>query len=133
MTTFFTPGTPRPQGSKKHVGKGRMVEMSKHLPAWRSALIASARLAHQSEPYEGPVEVTALFLFPRAKTLKNRPAPPHISAPDSDKLMRAVGDALEQSGVLTNDSQIITWHATKRRANPNETPGAHIKIERISE
>lgn len=129
MTSFFTPGTPRPQGSKRHVGNGRMIEMSKGLPEWRSALIVTARAAHREEPIDGPVTVHAEFVFPRAKALKDKPAPPHTSAPDGDKLCRAVGDALEQAGVVGNDSQITTWFAHKRRAAPGETPGAHITVK----
>lgn len=130
MTSFFTPGTPRPQGSKRHVGNGRMIEMSKGLPEWRSALIITARSAHRGEPITGPVTVHVVFVFPRAKALKDKPAPPHTSAPDTDKLCRAVGDALEQAGVLGNDSQITRWVAEKRRAAPDEQPGATIHVER---
>ncbi|MEY8565172.1 RusA family crossover junction endodeoxyribonuclease [Corynebacteriaceae bacterium 7-707] len=128
MTHFFVPGTPRPQGSKRHVGGGRMVEQSKHLPAWRQALIVAARFAHHGDPITGPVTVRAEFVFPRPKSLKDRPAPPHTSAPDTDKLQRAVGDALEQAGVIANDSQITTWFPHKRRARPGEDPGAHITV-----
>lgn len=106
-----------------------MVEMSKALPEWRRALITAARTTHTGPPMEGPVTVHAEFVFPRAKALKDKPAPPHTSAPDGDKLCRAVGDALEQAGVVGNDSQITTWHAHKRRAAPGETPGAHITVK----
>jgi Holliday junction resolvase RusA-like endonuclease len=37
----------------------------------------------------------------------------HIQAPDTDKLQRLVGDALEQAGVVDDDSQISNWLATK--------------------
>lgn len=134
MTTmFFAEGTPRPQGSKKHVGHGRMVEMSKGLPAWRAALVTAATAAHHGPPYDGPVTVTAVFVFPRAKALKDRPAPPHTSAPDTDKLQRAVGDALTAAHVFHDDAQITHWDATKRRATPGETPGAHITITERTE
>lgn len=126
---FFTPGTPRPQGSKRPVGGGRFIEASKHLKPWRDTMIATARAAHDGPPIEGPVTVYASFIFPRAKALKNKPAPPHTSPSDTDKLQRALGDALEQSGILNNDSQITTWHAHKRRAIPGETPGVKVRIE----
>lgn len=132
-TAFFAEGIPRPQGSKKHVGHGRMVEMSKGLPAWRKTLVSAARAAHQGPPLDGPVTVTAEFVFPRAKALKDKPAPPHITPADTDKLQRAVGDALEIAGVVGNDSQIDTWRAHKRRAAPGETPGATIRIERTDQ
>lgn len=129
-TTFFAEGTPRPQGSKKHVGHGRMVEMSKGLPAWRAALVTAATAAHHGPPYDGPVTVTAVFVFPRAKALKDKPAPPHTSPSDLDKLQRAVGDSLTAAGVFHDDSQINMWFSHKRRATPGESEGVHVLVEK---
>lgn len=128
-TSFFVPGVPRPQGSKRSVGNNRSIEASAHLPAWRQAVTMVARNAHKQSAVEGPVTVWATFVFPRAKTLKDRPAPPHVSAPDTDKLQRAVGDALEKAGVVKDDAQIVSWRADKRRAEPGESPGVHVVVE----
>ena len=133
MTHFFVEGTPRPQGSKRPVGRGRSIEASKYLPGWRKAVTAAARAAHDGPPLDGPVTVTAVFVFPRAKALKDKPAPPHTSTPDGDKCARAIGDALTDAEVFHDDAQINTWHIHKRRAEPGETPGAHITIERTIE
>ena len=46
--SFFVPGKAAAQGSKRHVGRGVMVEMSKDLPAWRTAVANAARTAHLS-------------------------------------------------------------------------------------
>ena len=85
-------GTPAPQGSKKHVGGGRMVEMSKKLPAWRAAVEAAARLATGPAwvPWDGPVSVsgTVGILRPGSTKFKDFPA----GAPDLDKIQRAIGD-----------------------------------------
>lgn len=126
--TFFTPGTPRPQGSKRYIGGGRSIESSKHLPAWRKALTTSAETAHNHKPpIQGPITITAIFIFPRPKRLKNK-TEPHTKTPDLDKLQRALGDALTQSGAINDDSQITTWITHKRYAHPGETPGAHIHL-----
>ena len=129
MTKFRVDGIPRPQGSKKHVGGGRFIEASKYLPEWRKAVIAAAKAAHTGEPLDGAITVTAEFIFPRPKALKDdQDAPPHTSAPDTDKLQRAVGDALTIAGVIEDDAQIHTWRAHKRRAKHGEPPGAHITV-----
>ena len=129
MTKFRVDGIPRPQGSKKHVGGGRFIESSKYLPEWRKAVVGAAREAHEGEPLQCAVTVEAVFVFPRPKSLKsNQEAPPHTSAPDTDKLQRAVGDALTIAEVIGDDAQIHTWRAHKRRAKPGETPGAHITV-----
>lgn len=131
LTSFFAEGVPRPQGSKRAVGGGRFIEASKYLPEWRKAVVAAAREAHEGEPLQGAVTVEATFVFPRPKALKpDQDAPPHTSAPDTDKLQRAVGDALTIAGVIGDDAQIHTWRAHKRRARPGETPGAHITVTR---
>ena len=38
MITFWIDGNPGSQGSKRHVGNGRLVESDKKLPAWRKAI-----------------------------------------------------------------------------------------------
>jgi hypothetical protein len=40
------------------------------------------------------------------------------SAPDLDKLCRAIGDVLEQSAILRNDALIVRWTATKEYGDP---------------
>lgn len=129
LTNFRVEGVPRPQGSKKNVGGGRFIEASKYLPEWRKAVVGAAQEAHEGEPLQGAVTVTAEFVFPRPKALKpHQDAPPHTSAPDTDKLQRAVGDALTIAGVIGDDAQIHIWQAQKRRARHGETPGAHITV-----
>jgi Holliday junction resolvase RusA-like endonuclease len=58
-----------------------------------------------------PVACRALFYFSRPKSVP-KSAIYKRTAPDADKLCRAVGDSLE--GVaLKNDSVIVVWHAAK--------------------
>jgi hypothetical protein len=71
-------------------------------------------------PYAGAVEVTAVFLFERLRGVGGEILPSH-STPwpiaddigDTDKLCRNLGDALEQSGLIANDRNIVSWHAQK--------------------
>ena len=51
-------GTPAPQGSKRHVGGGRMVESSKLVGPWREAVKAAVAAAYPGlEPITGPVVI----------------------------------------------------------------------------
>lgn len=132
-TTIFIPGTPQPQGSKKHIGRGRMIEQNKHLKPWRKT-IANHTKHLTTTPIDDPLTITAEFVFPRLKTMKPTSPLTKKTAPDVDKLCRAVGDALERdAGIITNDSRITAWHATKRYTAQTEPPGLHLTIETMSE
>ncbi|WP_104086543.1 RusA family crossover junction endodeoxyribonuclease [Arthrobacter sp. GMC3] len=112
--TFHVEGKAAPQGSKKGFisgGKVNMVEMSKNLPAWRAQVATAAMRAWGKEALDCPVSVQATFRIPKPKSTKfsDYPAGP----PDTDKLQRAVGDALKTAGVITDDSRIVHWDAAK--------------------
>ena len=49
-------GIPRPQGSKRHVGRGIMVESSRHVGQWRNDVMSAAATAHRGAPITGPVK-----------------------------------------------------------------------------
>jgi crossover junction endodeoxyribonuclease RusA len=129
MIEFYVPGQPRPQGSKRHVGHGIMVESSKELGPWREwvALVAHNAMAGRSA-FEGAVAVWMNFVLPRPKSCPKRSTPPAIKRPDGDKLARACGDAL--SGICyRDDAQVIWWHIHKRIAEIGETAGVEIRVE----
>lgn len=127
MISFRVYGEPAPQGSKRHVGGGRMVESSKKLPAWRKAVTQAARQVAPKQPLDEPVSVQAHFYLPRPQ--KPRFNVPATQQGDLDKLCRAVGDSIEAAGVIKNDARITTWHAHKHYADQHNPPGAHITIE----
>jgi crossover junction endodeoxyribonuclease RusA len=127
---FFAPGSPAPQGSKRHVGRGIMVESSRAVGPWRErvALAAhNAMLTAGLTPFTGAVVVGLSFVLPRPKSTPKRFTPPAVKRPDCDKLTRAVFDSL--SGIVyLDDSQVIDLHATKRLAEIGETPGVDITV-----
>ena len=130
---FFVDGKPAPQGSKRHVGGGRMIESSKALPAWRQRIedVAAKAVAESAcwpwLPVEAhPVAVELWFVMPRPLRLKT--TVPHIRRPDVDKLARAVLDGITGI-VLTDDSLVTELLARKRTAEPDETPGVHIRVK----
>lgn len=74
-------------------------ELSKIAPQYKNALVKHA------------TAVRATFYEKRKPSISKR-AVYKRTAPDLDKLQRAVGDALE-SYVLLNDSTIVHWHTWK--------------------
>ena len=68
---FWVDGVPRPQGSKKFIGAGRMVESSRHLKPWRDLVSAVAFQSMSGDPISTPVGVAVHFYF-KAKSLPHR-------------------------------------------------------------
>lgn len=102
-----------------------MIESSKTLPAWRKQIEDTAQNEYKGEPIDRPVRVAVDFFMPKPQKPRFEwPA----TAPDLDKLQRAIGDGLEKGGVLRNDSRIVHWEARKFYANTPEEMGAHITI-----
>lgn len=129
MLQFVVVGDPAPQGSKKFVGNGRMIESSKKLKPWRAAVADAAFKAFSEaglDQFTKPVVVDVIFIMPRPKTV-TRVWPE--KAPDLDKLQRSIGDALSiDSGILADDSLIVKWNAAKIYSD-DVKPGAVISIE----
>jgi crossover junction endodeoxyribonuclease RusA len=125
--TFFIPGTPAPQGSKRHVGNGVLIESSKHVGPWRER-IAWFAAQNMHSRFTGAVNVRLEFVMPRPKSLPQNRTPAAIKRPDVDKLARACLDSL--SGIAyQDDSQVVGLHANKRIALPGEQPGCQITIQ----
>lgn len=124
-------GEPAPQGSKTAIvrnGRAIMFEANKRLPEWRETVLMGATIARAEQgglTILGPVGVTMTFHMPRPKSVSRRYP---NSAPDLDKLVRAVGDALQESEVLANDGQIVTLVAHKVYAENPTYSGVEIEI-----
>jgi crossover junction endodeoxyribonuclease RusA len=119
-------GTPAPQGSKRHVGGGRMIESSKKLKPWRDAVILAARKEMNGKPpMEGPVMVTLDFVLERPKSVKRAlPSGP----PDLDKLIRSTFDSMTMAGIWKDDSQVVDVWATKKYFFDSNEQGALITV-----
>jgi Holliday junction resolvase RusA-like endonuclease len=120
---FEVVGTPTPQGSKTRMPNGAMIEgrsagqRSMHR-SWRSAVAEAARdVADGAEPLTGPLSLAVEFRFamPKSRKAAVRAAgrAPKVSAPDLDKLVRSVGDALAEGGLIGDDALFCELHATK--------------------
>jgi Holliday junction resolvase RusA-like endonuclease len=127
--SFSVSGDPASQGSHA-IMNGRIVQVnSKKHKAWRTAIVNEviATLPADWEPIDGPCELIVMFYLPKPATVK-RSAP--SVAPDLDKLVRSIGDALAIAGVYTDDSRITRISARKLYAQGIE-PGASIVVKTI--
>lgn len=116
-----------------------MYEANRNLKPWRAHAITQLRAAWAGEPITHGVHVEAQFVFARPKSHYRTGRNSHLlrddapafktSAPDLDKLQRALGDALTQSGVLRDDALIVTWVARKSWAT---TPSTWLQITSIN-
>ena len=144
MTEIIVRGIPAPQGSKRHVGNGRMVESSKAVGPWREAVRGETQdVMADKLVLPGPVKVRIRFLLTRPQshygTGRNagiiRPAMTWAQPdgrPDIDKLARAVLDGLTMGGAFKDDGQVIDLHASKHYTLTGTAPGCTIEISEVA-
>lgn len=146
-------GLPGPQGSKRHVGGGRMVESSEKVKPWREAVVWTAVVARQKikgfMALDEPLRADFVFSFDRPKghmgTGRNAglvrpsaPLRPHV-VPDLSKLVRSTEDALKTAGVYRDDAlitdfgQVGKWYSSDHGRVPGvlDGPGCTIRLWRV--
>jgi len=133
VTTFFVPGRPTAQGSKRHVGGGRMIEASIYLKPWRKTIAEVATHHRARDAALFPDQALAVdleFVVNRPKYAIGKLLPAiKRSTGDIDKLTRAVLDGL--TGICyRDDSQVTALTARKRLAAPGEETGVWITYRR---
>lgn len=131
-------GQPAPKGSKRHLGKGVMVESSKAAKPWHeavkhAALDVLAKPWHAGGfPLDGPVSVELVFTVPKPKSAPKRRVTWPTRKPDLDKLVRNSLDPLREVGVYRDDAQVVEVTATKvyprEGVDALEVPGAVIDV-----
>lgn len=128
ILTVHIIGTPAPQGSKRHVGHGVLVESAAGVRDWRMAValqVASKRNSQALPAFTGPLRVDIRFLI-------HRPVKPRHPLPDTrpdlDKLVRATMDGITDSAAWNDDAQVTTLHVTKRYAPNGTALGAWLTI-----
>jgi crossover junction endodeoxyribonuclease RusA len=135
MIEYQIEGTPRPQGSKRHVGGGIMVESSKHVKNWRAFAKLKATIAMQGhERIDKPnaVRLVIAFGFDRpqkhstSKGLRANAPIYHTSAPDTDKLLRALLDSMT-GVVFEDDSQVAIIEVRKYYLKAAQT-SVHVDV-----
>ncbi|MGA4726273.1 RusA family crossover junction endodeoxyribonuclease [Micromonospora taraxaci] len=145
LITITAYGQPAPQGSKRHVGNGVMVESSKYVKPWREAVKAAALDVRGAGwvSLDAPLVASMVFTFARPRghyrtgrnahllrdTAPARPA----TTPDLSKLIRSTEDALTDAGIWRDDARVVEYLETSK-AYPGEgplaltSPGAVVRI-----
>jgi Holliday junction resolvase RusA-like endonuclease len=81
------------------------------------------------EPMDGALEVELWFYLPRPSSVfREYPS----VMPDTDKLVRAVGDGLTNGGAIADDARIVDLHAYKRYSVDGWT-GVHVTISHVKD
>ncbi len=120
MIRIHIDGLPVAQGSMRSVGKRMIHENHEKLETWRD-LIAYQMLRYRGAfPRGTPVRLMCYFEFPRPARSRDR-AKWKTTAPDLDKLVRAVADALTMAKVWDDDAQMVRLQATKAYGEPGVT------------
>ena len=143
MTAFVVDvvGIPAPQGSKRHVGRGILVESSKRVGPWREAVVAALTLdGRAGARLDGPIAVRLIFRIPRPNGHYTRTGLKPAARlalpdkrPDLDKLVRSTLDALTAAAVIADDARVVRITAAKRYTNVDEAPGCLLWITHAPE
>ena len=146
MIRIVVYGEPAPQGSKRHVGNGRMIESSKKVKPWREDVRAEVcgfisqnslgdvlalgpgRLVGEGYgaslvfdrfhiPFNGPIRVRLTFTLRKPASAPKRTLTWPCKKPDIDKLARSTLDAMTSSGIISDDARVVDLFAAKRFPN----------------
>lgn len=134
--TFFVPGEPKSQGSMKTItpkgaSKPVVIHSNPALKRWRKTVTQAADYLVR-EAFVGGVVIDLTFHMLRPKTV-TRPHPITRSAYDLDKLIRAVFDALTDSGAIEDDSRVVEVRARKVYVSKITDAGVQIRISAIGD
>lgn len=123
-------GTPAPQGSKRLLGHGAMVESSKKVKPWREAVRSAAEDARLVEldlsmlpPLDGPLVASMVFTLRKPQSAPKRRRTWPDRTPDLSKLVRSTEDALTDAGMWTDDARVVEY-VRLAKVFPGEDPEA---------
>lgn len=135
-------GLPSPQGSKTKMPNGAMVEGGSKVARdrqrdWRTTVAQTARdiaASLDDAPLDEALRCVVQFRFPmptsRKASIKAEGIAAKTSAPDLDKLMRALGDGLQAGGLIRDDARIC--ESAQSKVEVVGWTGALVKITRIN-
>ncbi len=143
---------PQPQGSKRAFvrgGRAIIVDDNPKTRGFRDAVTIAAieaRRLGEHVTHTGPVSVVAVFTLPRpqghygtgANTHRLRPGAPRYpaTAPDVDKLLRAVLDGLTDAAAFRDDSRVVSVATDKVYPHSGPLalpqPGALIIVREVT-
>jgi hypothetical protein len=98
---------------------------------WAGRVPQTLALTHPNlvdSPLDEPLCLIADFHLRRPKTTKFPEAPIGQGTGDADKFTRMIGDAMQNAGVIADDSRITEIHARKMYASPGTGEGALLEL-----
>ena len=128
------PGEPIGKGRPRATVRGGFVKTytPKKTADWERGAAAVLSGKWSGPPLDGPVSVGLLALFPRPKRMvwKRRAMPrePFIRSPDVDNVAKAVLDALEKAGVLSNDKLVWSLDCVALYCDGTEEPRVVVRV-----
>ena len=135
---FNVPCVPVAQPRQRHRVVGKFVQNFtpvKHpVNAFKAACQSAADSVYRGAPWDGPIRMDLVFVFPRPKRLlwKSRQMPRvwHTAKPDRDNCMKSLMDSLE-GRIFRNDSQVCAGDVQKWIASGDEQPHVEVLFERL--
>lgn len=140
MIRFTVHGKAQAAGSKRHVGRGIIVDANKNAKPWQAEVRSAARDAYDGPLLEGPlaIEIREYRVRPKGHFRTNgelsaagQRTPYPTSKPDCLKIARGVEDAL--TGVVYRDDAQIVCEAITKAWGDSEHTVVTIMDERIPE
>ena len=119
------PPTVTAQEHKVRVVHGRpMFYDPEKVKAARRVLISHLYLFKPESPFSGPVELRALWLFPKGRGHKHNEW--RITRPDTDNLQKLLKDCMTQLGFWNDDAQVVREVSSKKWSD--EPCGIEIEV-----
>lgn len=127
---LITQGHPRPQ-PRPRVIKGRAISTLDPLArSWKARIRASSSAIPRElgRLAPGPISCSMAFLMPTKDT--SRFGKPHTQVPDLDNLAKLVLDAMQDTGLIANDSHVALLSLSKSWA-PADRAGVIVELENL--
>lgn len=122
----------------RSISRGQAYVADSHaVHAWRRKIAATVRSKVWEDQLAQPLRVTCVFLMPRPQNMvwKTKPMPRVRYAKktlDCDNLAKAVLDAINDSGVWSDDGIVCELHVERWYAAGSEDPGLLLSIEPLA-
>ncbi len=130
--TFFlniTPPTATAQEKQVRVVNGRPLFYDPApVKAARKLLTAHLLPYKPSRPFEGPVSLSAVWLFPKGKS--HADGEWRVTRPDTDNLQKLLKDCMTRCGFWKDDAQVVKEEVEKRWSD--DPTGIRISITEVN-
>jgi Holliday junction resolvase RusA-like endonuclease len=127
---MITQGHPRPQ-PRPRVIRGRAISTLDPLASsWKARIRASSSAIPRElgSLAPGPLSCSMAFLMPTKDAA--RFGKPHTQVPDLDNLAKLVLDAIQDTGLIANDSHVALLSVSKSWA-PADKAGVIVELENL--